>query len=355
MFKSYLSNSFTNSEKTTTVERIGVWDGWRGIAIFLVLCGHFYDIQGLWEDRLGVDVFFVLSGMLMSGILFEKRLSLKDFYIRRLSRIYPVLFVYVLGIYFFSWTQDISFNLSEVFSSLTFLRTYYPSEPHIWSSGVSVGHLWSLNVEEHSYLILSLISVLIITRLNIAFILIVLAISSMLLSFYNYFRLPAEDLKLYLIRTECAVVFIFFSAGYGLLKRQKGWTVPTITVPLCFFGSVFCYIDSLPIWLTFTISPLLLAVAVNHLDGVPLLIKMMLSFSALRYLGIYSYSIYIWQQFFFEFHWIFPLPMTAVALFAIIVGIMSYYLIENPTRYLINKRWSKAPVYRSNGAGAVKS
>ena len=81
---------------TVTNKRVAVWDGWRGIAISMVLCGHFYDIKWLWEDRMGVDIFFVLSGMLMSIILFDKRQSLKDFYIRRLSRIYPALLVFCL-------------------------------------------------------------------------------------------------------------------------------------------------------------------------------------------------------------------------------------------------------------------
>ncbi len=355
MLKTYLSNSLINGDKTTTENRISVWDGWRGIAIFFVLCGHFYDIEWLWEDRLGVDVFFVLSGMLMSQILFEKRLSLKDFYIRRLSRIYPVLFVYVVSIYLFSWTQNISFNVSEIFSSLAFLRTYYPTDPNIWSSGVSIGHLWSLNVEEHAYVILSLLSVLLVTRKNIAALLLSLALCSMLLSFYNYSRLPAEDFKLYLIRTECAVVFIFFSAGYSLLKRQKHWTGSTILAPLCVSVSLLCYSESLPIWLTFSVSPILLAIAVNHLDNIPHALKYVLSLTPLRYLGLFSYSIYIWQQFFFEYHWIFPLPKTIVALFAITVGILSYYFLENPVRNLINKRWSSNPTYRTTGTSTTKS
>lgn len=115
--------------KSTGVARIDAWDGWRGIAIFLVLCGHFYDFKWIWEDRMGVDVFFVLSGMLMSTILFDKRLSLKDFYIRRLSRVFPVLFAYVFAIYTFSWVQSLSFTASEVFSSLVFCVLITPRNP----------------------------------------------------------------------------------------------------------------------------------------------------------------------------------------------------------------------------------
>jgi len=100
---------------------------------------------------MGVDVFFVLSGMLMSIILFDKRLSLRDFYIRRLSRIIPALFVFLFAVYGFAYLNSIEFSTIEFFSSLFFLRTYIPADPNIWATDVPVQHLWSLNVEEHAY------------------------------------------------------------------------------------------------------------------------------------------------------------------------------------------------------------
>ncbi len=73
-------------------DRIDYLDGWRGIAILLVLQSHFLPLSN-WLDidsgRLGVDAFFCLSGLLMSNILFIKRTPLRDFYIRRASRILP--------------------------------------------------------------------------------------------------------------------------------------------------------------------------------------------------------------------------------------------------------------------------
>jgi len=102
------------------------------MAILLVLCGHFYDIKWVWEDRMGVDVFFVLSGMLMSIILFEKRITLRDFYIRRLSRIYPVFFVCVVTMFALAFVLRADFSWKEILASLTFMRTYLPPEPGIW-------------------------------------------------------------------------------------------------------------------------------------------------------------------------------------------------------------------------------
>jgi len=48
----------TNTGASADSGRVPIWDGWRGMAILLVLCGHFYDIGWVWEDRMGVDVFF---------------------------------------------------------------------------------------------------------------------------------------------------------------------------------------------------------------------------------------------------------------------------------------------------------
>ncbi len=343
------ASDYNASAKTGTI-RVGTWDGWRGTAILLVLCGHFYDLEWVWEDRMGVDIFFVLSGMLMSTILFEKRLSLKDFYIRRLSRVYPVLLVYVTAIFGFSWLQDLNFSHSEITGSLLFLRTYYPSEPGIWSSEVAIGHLWSLNVEEHAYLILSILTLALINRKYIGILLLALGCGSVGLGFYYYSTLSIEDFRLFLIRTESAIVFIFFSAGYGLLKRRGEWKGHPVLPALCLCGGLLCYAEALPLWLIFSVSPVLLSIAVNHLDNLHKPLNWILTVAPLRYLGIYSYSIYIWQQFFYEYAWVYPMPKPLVSLLTIAVGVLSYHALENPVRKFINTRWSKNPTYRAGGA-----
>ena len=61
------------------LQRIDYLDGWRGLAILLVLQGHFLIIQGWHSGRMGVDVFFCLSGLLMSRLLFQRRVRLSPF------------------------------------------------------------------------------------------------------------------------------------------------------------------------------------------------------------------------------------------------------------------------------------
>lgn len=339
----------TNSSESaaTAGTRISIWDGWRGIAILLVLCGHFVDILWIHEDRMGVDVFFVLSGMLMSIILFEKRISLRDFYIRRFSRIFPVLILLVVVMFSYSALTSIPFLISEIPASLLFMRTYFPPSMSIWETQTSTGHLWSLNVEEHAYMILSAITLFMINKKHIAIVLLSLATTCIIISFFYSLNTTPEQFELKSIRTESAASFIFFSAGYGLLKRQYNWQLAPWFVLLCFGMAILCYVYKLPLHLRYGFAPIMLGVVVNHLDQIPTWFHRILSLRIIGWFGICSYSIYMWQQVFFEYAWALPGERVTGLICAITVGVTCYYFFENPIRHSINNRWSPKPVYKS--------
>ncbi len=140
------------------LERLAYLDGWRGIAILLVLEAHFLGWLPVDSGRLGVNVFFCLSGILMGRILFIRRVPLGTFYKRRFSRIYPAFAAYVLTIVLVAFFLGISFTALDVTSTLFFLRTYVGLPPTIWGHPVPINHIWSLNVEEHSYMLLSVLT-----------------------------------------------------------------------------------------------------------------------------------------------------------------------------------------------------
>src|SRR5271163_2236532 len=79
-------------------------DGLRALAILLVIGYHYFGLPG---GYVGVDVFFVISGYLISGMLLDdlegSRLSLLDFYARRVRRILPPLLVVILTTFFVGW------------------------------------------------------------------------------------------------------------------------------------------------------------------------------------------------------------------------------------------------------------
>ena len=138
-------------------ERLDYLDGWRGLSILCVLQGHFLSIPGLDLGGFGVLMFFCLSGRLMSHLLFEKRQSLGLFYRRRLSRIFPAFGLFVIAMFAMAARDGRVFSLAEFSSTLLFTRTYFPA-PGIWATGMPIGHLWSLNIEEHAYLLMSLLT-----------------------------------------------------------------------------------------------------------------------------------------------------------------------------------------------------
>ena len=75
-------------------------DGWRGLAIGFLLLGHFSPVRGLDLGTFGVNLFFVLSGLLMAGLLFIQKTPIDVFYKRRISRIVPALFFFLCFIIF---------------------------------------------------------------------------------------------------------------------------------------------------------------------------------------------------------------------------------------------------------------
>lgn len=101
----------------------------------------------------GVDLFFVLSGFLVSGLLFNEyqrhgTMSLDRFFVRRGLKIYPAFWVMLLVTLLWEWLRSDKINWAGLCRELLFLQNYFPG---LW------GHTWSLAVEEHFYLLLIVI------------------------------------------------------------------------------------------------------------------------------------------------------------------------------------------------------
>lgn len=326
--------------------RVEIWDGWRGLAILCVLVGHFANIEWLWEDRLGVDIFFVLSGLLMSKILFEQRMALKRFYIRRISRIFPVFLAYVAVAYSLAALAQFDFSAGEVLATATFFRTYWPAEPHLFDTYIAIGHLWSLNVEEHAYVIMSVFTLIFLSIRRAAWALLVCGFASIGLCFYYAaFGVPGYDAealqsRYFYIRTECAISFIFISAGYSLLRNKYQIRCPSWLPVVGLVLAAACYVNEAPRWLTFSAAPVLLAITANHLTDAAAFMQRVLAWQPLRLLGIYSYSIYLWQQPLYRYHQLLPGGLLTGLVLAVLGGYLSFRFFEHPVRQWINTRWA---------------
>ncbi len=128
-------------------------DGWRAIAVALVLACHAVGPESSWRDAsgaLGVSIFFGISGYLICTRLLEERLrsgviSLRTFYIRRAFRILPPAFAYLAFVAMLGLLNIINASFRELTASAFFFRNYTPGN---WYTS----HFWSLAVEEHFYL-----------------------------------------------------------------------------------------------------------------------------------------------------------------------------------------------------------
>jgi peptidoglycan/LPS O-acetylase OafA/YrhL len=142
----------------------------RIIAVFLVLGRHADSFPADEYGRLvsyltdtwtrcgwiGVDLFFVLSGFLVSGVLFREyidrgEIGVKRFFIRRAFKIYPAFYTMILLTIIAAIGQNVHLDRHRVWSELFFVQNYFPA---LWA------HTWSLAVEEHFYLLLPALLVL---------------------------------------------------------------------------------------------------------------------------------------------------------------------------------------------------
>jgi len=328
-----------------SVKTIPYLDGWRGVAILLVLYSHF--VVGAGGD-LGVALFFVLSGFLVSDLLFQRQTGIGTFFWRRATRILPTFWLYV-GIMAActAWFLPVRYSvpLDEMAATLSFLRTYFPEGQSIWSSDWPIGHLWSLNVEEHAYLVMGLVALLgrILHRPRVMSLAMLGCIGAMCLTIFLYSRTPPDGASPWQLRSECAALGLFASAWMRTSRfnsthawiRDGHWAV----APLSLFGGLLCYAPGAPYLAAPGLAPLLLAISINYLDCAPAAMLRFLSLPVLRWLGLCSFSLYMWQQPFYKAMAAYKLPPGVALALVLVVGFGMFHVCENPTRRFLNRMW----------------
>ena len=140
-------------------------DGLRAFAVISVVIYHFFPLV-LPSGYLGVDIFFIISGFLITSQLIkfdnkDKWQFLKQFYIRRIKRLFPALFVFLLITTLTLSVIMLKSDFESYFSSLISAKTFW-ANLYFWQDGGYFGgrndlkpllHTWSLSVEEQFYLI----------------------------------------------------------------------------------------------------------------------------------------------------------------------------------------------------------
>jgi peptidoglycan/LPS O-acetylase OafA/YrhL len=150
--------------RSGSVQRIPSLDGLRAVSILLVMFAHWGLTASVpylnrlpaqqfkYFGSLGVSIFFVISGFLITTLLrVEKRktstISLKNFYLRRVLRIFPAYYAYLAALCVFAAIGFIAVTPRDLIMSALYVRDYFPQATD-WTN-----HTWSLAVEEQFYLI----------------------------------------------------------------------------------------------------------------------------------------------------------------------------------------------------------
>lgn len=324
-------------------------NGLRAIAVVAVVLFHF-SVPGLQGGFVGVDVFFVISGYLMTGIIMERlnsgAFSVWKFYADRARRIVPALVVLCLALLAIGWflllPSDYKKLGKQVGGSLGFVSNILFWRESGYFDAVShrkwLLHTWSLSVEWQFYLLYPLLLVALRRLLGqprIRWALAALALCSLALSIAQSGRAPSASFYLLPTRTWemllGALVYLF------PLQQGPRARLAMEAAGLALVACSVIFLDPSDVWPG--------SLALLPTAGTALVIwsrrqaSPLFDNRATQLLGRASYSIYLW-------HWpvvvgltqlseLAPLPrtLTGIAL-SVVLGCLSFRFVETPTRHL---------------------
>jgi peptidoglycan/LPS O-acetylase OafA/YrhL len=310
------------------------------LAIGGVIIDHFGTSRGINLGRLGVELFFVLSGRLMAQILFVEHSELRAFYYRRFSRVWPTLATLVLVLTLLSWLlHKPLIDRFGVISSLTY--TYnYASLAH---RSAMIDHLWSLCVEEHTYIFLGMLALLARRFPRCLWpVLLAVILANIIDGAVSTFRLNQDYYAAYW-RTDVRMGSILMGSAAFMLKEQGFFRVSgNWPLAIGLLGLILNF-NIVPDPVKYSLGSACLALAVANVDNATLAVKKLLSARAVVWVGLLSFSLYIWQQPFAQI-WPHSLALRIPRLAAAFAcAIASYYFIERPARRWLNShppRWA---------------
>lgn len=296
----------------------------------------------LFQGGLGVNIFFVLSGFLITTLCLRElsitgTISLTKFYIRRALRIFPVAYLYIFIILLMCLFLRLKIAPTQFLGASLYLMnfSYFRSHDFSWF----FGHFWSLSVEEQFYLIFPFLIKRNIRLFKYSILLIVFALPLLCTAQYIWPSLDKGFLYLfshYFIKFQSIAIgclFAILANGNRLDKRfvnsYNNW------------GAILCLIIIFVLHYDtfYSIEAVYKNLGISVTTGFLIILSMfpktllykILNNKLLSKIGVLSYSIYIWQQIFTAGT---ESPVTTIAtppvniLLIIIVPILSYNLFE---------------------------
>lgn len=346
-------------------------DGLRGLSILIVILAHFginhflkpYSL--FIDSSIGVHIFFVLSGFLITTLLIKEkikngRISLKQFYIRRILRIIPVSYLFLSTLIILNFCYQLKIEPLDFIASFLFLKNLPIG------NSVFTAHLWSLAVEEQFYLTFPFLLAFSINRfVTAALFLIVLIPVISILGFY----LPEVLFSNLTVRVFTKILMYSFWKGpliiligslfsilafKGMINVDKinsnyflGFVLLLIAI-LIHTKTFFFYSKYCSEYLSACIIGYVIILSVNGKNS---LLSAILNNVLLVKAGTLSYSLYVWQELFIGGlpwqPWLkswngYPLQLIIVSklICVFLIASISYYFFES--KFLRFKKGLKA-------------
>ncbi len=342
-------------------------DGLRAIAVIGVVIFHYFP-KNMRGGFVGVDIFFVISGYLISGIIFseihEGKFSFLEFYARRARRIFPALIVVLFASIVFAWfalfPPDFMDLGKHIAGGVAFISNFFFWQEAGYFDTHAIEkpllHLWSLGVEEQFYIIWPLLVFFFIKRKNGFFALIGIAIilsfaANIVLAKYDPsagFFLPFG--RFWQLLLGAALAYSEFKGFvFSPFERIK-YKIDALNIPLklsdiisvlgtlLILSSFFLLNDKLSYPSYWAILPTFGAVAIIMAGQNAWVNRVILAHPVCVFIGLISYPLYLWHWPLLSFtHYLYDdrVP-TFVRLGLIIVSIalawLTYKCIETPMR-----------------------
>jgi peptidoglycan/LPS O-acetylase OafA/YrhL len=321
---------------------------------------------------LGVDLFFVLSGLLVSGLLFSEykkhgEISVTRFYMRRGWKIYPA-FYFLLGFTFLYQLLVVGYKMRDrpFFSELFFIQSYQAA---FWN------HTWTLAVEEHFYVLLPLLLLFLVRRNRgatdpfraVPYVVAATCVAVLATRIVNFQLRTEYSYLTHVFPTHLRMDALFFGVALGYLyhfhsewffRTLRPWRYALLVVGTALLSMALIVGTPSNFYIhTFGFTQHFLGAAAIVVGTLMCQIPRNLLTATLATLGSYSYSIYLWHMAIFYwgtqqmkdagFSW--GLRQAIFLVGAFVIGIAMAKLVELPT-LRIRDRW-----FPSRSAGPILS
>ncbi|WP_299791519.1 acyltransferase family protein [uncultured Shewanella sp.] len=330
-------------------------DGLRALAVVPVILFH-AGIHSFSGGFVGVDVFFVISGYLITCIILteleEGKFSIVNFYERRARRILPVLFFVMLACFPFAWLYLMPVDMKDFIQSLLAVSTFSSNilfwlESDYFDTAAELKpllHTWSLAVEEQYYIFFPLF-LMFSWHLGKRWILMALAVVFLLsLALAQWGAYHSPTAAFYLLPTRGWELLIGVFAAFFLNRKVPIVTHSRLNEFLSLSGlglicfATFYFDETAPFPGVYALVPTIGTVLIIMFAQKGTLVNRILSLKLFVGIGLISYSAYLWHQPIFAFvkYRSFTEPsaqlMLGLCLVILVLAYLSWRFVEKPFR-----------------------